>query len=35
ARRILQRHLVDVVHRAMLEDQATWTHQITRCQQAA
>jgi transposase len=25
ARRILQRHFVDVVHRAMLADQATWT----------
>jgi transposase len=35
ARRILQRHLVDVVHRAMHADQATWTHTITRCQQAA
>lgn len=35
ARRILQRHLVDVVHRAMLADQAAWTHHITRCQQAA
>ena len=35
ARRILQRHLVDVVHRAMHADQATWTHQIARCQQAA
>lgn len=30
ARRILQRHLVDVIHRAMQADQATWTHQITR-----
>lgn len=35
ARRILQRHLVDVVHRAMHADQMTWTHQIARCQQAA
>jgi transposase len=35
ARRILQRHLVDVVHRAMHADQETWTHQIARCQQAA
>ena len=29
ARRILQRHLVDVIHRAMQADQATWTHHIT------
>lgn len=35
ARRILQRHLVDVVHRAMLADQARWTHQVARCQPAA
>lgn len=35
ARRILQRHLVDVVHRAMHADQKTWTHEIARCQQAA
>jgi len=35
ARRILQRHLVDVVHRAMHCDQTTWTHHIARCQQAA
>ncbi|MBA2560710.1 MAG: IS110 family transposase [Propionibacteriales bacterium] len=35
ARRILQRHLVDVVYRAMQADQATWTHHIARCQQAA
>ena len=35
ARRILQRHLVDVVHRAMHTDQTTWTHPIARCQQAA
>jgi transposase len=35
ARRILQRHLVDVVHRAMLADQAAWTHQIARFQRAA
>jgi transposase len=35
ARRILQRHLVDVVHRAMHADQTTWTHPIARCQQAA
>ncbi len=35
ARRILQRHLIDVVYRAMHDDQETWTHRITRCQQAA
>jgi transposase len=35
ARRILQRHLVDVVHRAMVADQAAWTHQIARFQRAA
>ena len=35
ARRILQRHLIDVVHRAMIADQSTWTHQITRCRPAA
>lgn len=35
ARRILQRHLVDVIHRAMTTDHATWTHHVTRCQQAA
>jgi transposase len=35
ARRILQRHLVDVVYRAMHVDQQTWTHHIARCQQAA
>jgi len=35
ARRILQRHLIDVVYRAMQADQQTWTHQIARCPQAA
>lgn len=35
ARRILQRHLVDVLYRAMQADQATWTHSIARCPQAA
>jgi transposase len=30
ARRILKRHLVDVIHRAMTTDQASWQHQITR-----
>ncbi|MGW2314646.1 IS110 family transposase [Actinomadura luteofluorescens] len=35
ARRILQRHLVDVIHRAMTTDQASWEHEITRHQLAA
>lgn len=35
ARRILQRHLVDVIYRAMQADQTIWTHAITRCQRAA
>jgi transposase len=35
ARRILQRHLIDVIYRAMQADHATWTHQITRFQLAA
>ncbi len=35
ARRILQRHLVDVIYRTMHADQTTWTHQISRCQHAA
>jgi transposase len=30
ARRILQRHLIDVIHRAMTTDQASWQHHITR-----
>ncbi|MDH6284318.1 IS110 family transposase [Prescottella agglutinans] len=30
ARRILQRHLVDVIHRAMTADQASWKHHVTR-----
>jgi transposase len=30
ARRILKRHLVDVIHRAMATDQASWQHDITR-----
>jgi transposase len=30
ARRILQRHLIDVVYRAMITDQASWQHDITR-----
>ncbi|WP_040839417.1 IS110 family transposase [Nocardia brevicatena] len=35
ARRILQCHLVDVVHRAMTVDQSAWQHHITRYQPAA
>lgn len=35
ARRILKRHLVDVIYRAMHTDQASWQHQITRCQPLA
>lgn len=35
ARRILQRHLIDVIHRAMTADQASWQHQITRHPQTA
>ena len=35
ARRILQRHLADVIYRAMTADQATWQHQIIRHQLAA
>lgn len=35
ARRILQRHLVDVIYRTMLADQQTWTHRIARCERAA
>lgn len=35
ARRILKRHLIDVIHRAMTTDQATWQHQITRHDPAA
>ena len=30
ARRILQRHLIDVIHRAMTADYASWQHTITR-----
>lgn len=30
ARRILKRHLVDVIHRAMQLDQTSWQHHITR-----
>lgn len=35
ARRILQRHLIDVIHRAMTTDQASWQHHITRHDHAA
>jgi len=35
ARRILQRHLIDVIHHAMTTGQATWQHPITRHQFAA
>jgi transposase len=35
ARRILQRHLIDVIHRAMTTDQASWQHHITRHQLTA
>jgi transposase len=35
ARRILKRHLVDVIYRAMHADQSTWQHQISRCQPLA
>lgn len=35
ARRILQRHLIDVIYRAMTTDQATWQHRIIRHELAA
>ena len=35
ARRILKRHLIDVVHRAMTLDQASWQHPVLRHQPAA
>jgi hypothetical protein len=35
ARRILQRHLIDVIHRAMTTDQASWKHHVTRYEHAA
>ncbi|WP_222443419.1 transposase [Streptomyces misionensis] len=35
ARRILKRHLIDVIHRAMIQDRATWQHHITQHQLAA
>lgn len=34
ARRILKRHLIDVIHRAMTTDRESWSHHITRHQQA-
>lgn len=35
ARRILQRHLIDAIHRAMTTDHGSWQHTITRHQPAA
>ncbi|MFJ7280237.1 IS110 family transposase [Kitasatospora sp. NPDC098663] len=35
ARRILKRHLIDVIHRAMTHDRASWQHQITQHELAA
>lgn len=35
ARRILQRHLIDVVHRAMTTDHANWQHHVVQHQPAA
>jgi transposase len=35
ARRILKRHLIDVIHRAMAQDRASWQHRITQHQLAA
>jgi transposase len=35
ARRILKRHLIDVIHRAMTIDRATWQHHITSHDPAA
>jgi len=32
ARRILQRHLIDVIHQAMTMDRASWSHTVTRHQ---
>ncbi|MEU9545430.1 IS110 family transposase [Streptomyces mirabilis] len=32
ARRILKRHLIDVIHRAMTQDRASWQHHITQHQ---
>ncbi|MET8421549.1 IS110 family transposase [Streptomyces sp. NPDC005134] len=30
ARRVLKRHLIDVIHRAMTKDRASWQHHITQ-----
>ncbi|MEU9222554.1 IS110 family transposase [Streptomyces sp. NPDC048376] len=30
ARRVLKRHLIDVIHRAMIRDRASWQHHITQ-----
>jgi transposase len=35
ARRVLQRHLVDVVYRAMHADRKTWTHSVVQYRHAA
>ncbi|RNL71026.1 IS110 family transposase [Streptomyces sp. I6] len=35
ARRILKRHLIDVIHRAMVHDRASWQHHITQHQVTA
>ncbi|MFD8708627.1 transposase [Kitasatospora sp. NPDC059648] len=35
ARRILKRHLIDVIHRAMLRDRASWHHHVTEHRLAA
>ncbi|MEW2636555.1 IS110 family transposase [Streptomyces sp. NPDC048389] len=35
ARRVLKRHLIDVIHRAMVRDRASWQHHITQHQLAA
>lgn len=34
ARRILKRHLIDVIYRAMAHDRATWQHHVTQLQPA-
>ena len=35
ARRILKRHLIDVIHRAMVQDRASWQHHIAQHELAA
>ncbi|MFJ5806640.1 hypothetical protein [Streptomyces sp. NPDC093093] len=30
ARRVLKRHLIDVIHRAMLQERASWQHHVTQ-----